>query len=118
MMLMGLIFRGVAFSTASYLVPDVVLERGFPLGLGVAAFSQGIMLGQFIEGSTYRAVLLRTTADWVSRSMVAGAALVFGYGLLGAGWLVIRRKANSSLGAAAGRRMFLGVVAFVAMSLY
>lgn len=92
-MLLGLIFRGVAFEfrwrTKRWLT---VWDWGFSAGSMIAAFSQGIALGALIEGIR---VADRAYAggwwDWLSPfSIATGVSLVIGYGLLGATWLVMK----------------------------
>ncbi|MEX2453948.1 MAG: cytochrome d ubiquinol oxidase subunit II [Rhodospirillaceae bacterium] len=92
-MLLALIFRGVAFEFRGW--SDVHRrwwDRGFAVGSTVAAFCQGVMLGAFITGI---AVEGRAYAggwfDWLTPFTVfTGVAVVAGYGLLGATWLVMR----------------------------
>jgi cytochrome d ubiquinol oxidase subunit II len=119
MMLMGLIFRGVAFEYR--IVPGARMwfwNAGFHWGSVLAAFSQGIMLGQFVQGFNVSGrAFVGQSFDWFQPfPLVAGAALVFGYGLLGAGWLVMKTEGElQSWARRQGRRMFLGVVAFIAI---
>jgi cytochrome d ubiquinol oxidase subunit II len=90
-MLLGLVFRGVAFEFRwrdSRHRPW--WDAGFCLGSAVATFAQGITLGALLQGI---AVEGRSYAggwwDWLTPfSLLTGAALVAGYALLGAGWLV------------------------------
>lgn len=92
-MLLGLVFRGVAFEFRWRDEPHRVWwDRGFAFGSIVAAFFQGVVLGAFIQGI---AVEDRAYAggwfDWLTPfSVLAGVALVAGYALLGAGWLIWR----------------------------
>jgi cytochrome d ubiquinol oxidase subunit II len=90
-MLLGLIFRGVAFE---FRWRDPGHRRwwdaGFFLGSLVATLAQGITLGALVEGI---AVEGRAYAggwwDWLTPfSLLVGASLVAGYALLGACWLV------------------------------
>ncbi|HEV7266895.1 MAG TPA: cytochrome d ubiquinol oxidase subunit II [Falsiroseomonas sp.] len=92
-MLLALIFRGVAFEMRFRQETDAgkrAWDNGFWLGSTVAALSQGIALGAFVQGI---AVVGRGYAggwwDWLTPfSLLTGVALVAGYGLLGATWLV------------------------------
>ncbi len=92
-MLLALIFRGVAFEMRFRAHTEAgrrAWDNGFWLGSTVAALCQGIALGAFVQGI---AVEGRAYAggwwDWLSRfSILTGVALVAGYGLLGATWLV------------------------------
>jgi cytochrome d ubiquinol oxidase subunit II len=103
-MLLGLIFRGVAFefrfrSTRRKLLWD----WAFAGGSSLAAFAQGIALGALVQGIP---VSGRAYAggwwDWLTWfSILTGLALVIGYALLGATWLIwktsgeLQRKAYS-----------------------
>ncbi|WP_237216341.1 cytochrome d ubiquinol oxidase subunit II [Falsiroseomonas oryziterrae] len=92
-MLLALIFRGVAFEMRFRQETERgrrAWDNGFWLGSTVAAFSQGVALGAYVQGI---AVEGRGYAggwwDWLSPfSVLTGLALVAGYGLLGATWLV------------------------------
>ena len=94
-MLIGLIFRGVAFEYRWR------TERGrwlwdwsFTLGSIVAALAQGIMLGAMLQGIK---VVDRAYAggwfDWFTPfSVVCGIAVAVGYSLLGATWLIMKTE--------------------------
>lgn len=92
-MLLSLIFRGVAFefrwrSTGrSYL-----WDTGFWLGSTLAAAMQGFALGAIIEGIAVRdGRFAGGIFDWFSPfSVLTACALVIGYALLGATWLVLK----------------------------
>jgi cytochrome d ubiquinol oxidase subunit II len=92
-MLLALVFRGVAFEMrfrAATGFGKRAWDTGFWLGSTVAALAQGVALGAFVQGIEVRD---RGYAggwwDWVSPfSVLTGGALVAGYGLLGATWLV------------------------------
>ena len=90
-MLLGLVFRGVAFE---FRWRDRAHRRwwdgGFFLGSLVATLAQGITLGALLQGI---AVDGRSYAggwwDWLSPfSLLTGASLVVGYALLGSTWLI------------------------------
>ncbi|MBA5775898.1 cytochrome d ubiquinol oxidase subunit II [Stappia sp. F7233] len=91
-MLIGLVFRGVVFEfrfkSSARSRPN--WDLAFFLGSLVATFAQGVALGTVVQGV---AVEGRAYAggwyDWLSPfTLMTGAALVAGYGLLGATWLV------------------------------
>jgi cytochrome bd ubiquinol oxidase subunit II len=94
-MLLALIFRGVSLefrfrSPRSKAFWDVCFAAGSTL----ATFCQGIVLGAFVQGI---AVEGRAYAggwfDWLSPfSLLTGVALVIGYALLGAAWLIIKTQ--------------------------
>jgi cytochrome d ubiquinol oxidase subunit II len=93
-MLIGLIFRGVAFEFR--LKAREGRRRGwdlgFALGSTVAAFTQGLVLGAFVQGIPVRdGAYAGTPYGWFTAfSIFTGAALVVAYALLGATWLVMR----------------------------
>ncbi|MFC7737486.1 cytochrome d ubiquinol oxidase subunit II [Roseomonas sp. GCM10028921] len=92
-MLLGLIFRGVAFEMrfrAENETQQLWWDRAFSWGSMVAAFTQGIALGAFVQGIEVQG---RAYAggwwDWLTPfSVLTGVALVVGYGMLGACWLL------------------------------
>ena len=92
LMLLALVFRGVAFEFR-FRQPWIgrFWSRGFCAGSAVAAFAQDAVLGSFIQGLTVRGrAFAGTSWDWLTPfSVLTGIALMLGYGLLGAGWLVI-----------------------------
>jgi len=90
-MLLGLIFRGVAFEFR-WRDPGhrKYWDVGFCLGSFVATFAQGITLGALLHGI---AIEGRAYAggwwDWLTLfSLLTGLSLIVGYALLGAGWLI------------------------------
>jgi cytochrome d ubiquinol oxidase subunit II len=123
LMLLALVFRGVAFEFR-FKQPWIARfwSRGFCAGSAVATFAQGCVLGAFIQGFKVQGrVFVGTSWDWLTPfSVLTGVALMLGYGLLGAGWLII--KTDGALRAWArrmGRICFLGVlVAIVVVSIW
>ncbi|WP_106640115.1 cytochrome d ubiquinol oxidase subunit II [Allosphingosinicella vermicomposti] len=90
-MLLGLIFRGVAFEFR-WRDPNHrrAWDGAFCIGSLVATFAQGITLGALLQGITVEG---RAYAggwwEWLSGfSLLTGAALVIGYALLGSTWLI------------------------------
>jgi cytochrome d ubiquinol oxidase subunit II len=90
-MLLGLVFRGVAFE---YRWRDAGHRRwwdgAFCLGSVVATFAQGVTLGALLQGITIEG---RAYAggwwEWLSPfSLLTGASLLVGYALLGSTWLI------------------------------
>ena len=92
-MLLGLIFRGVAFEFRfKSKAKKHWWDRAFMLGSMVAALSQGIMLGAMLQGIdvTDRAYS-GGWFDWLSPfTIFSGIAVCIGYALLGATWLVMK----------------------------
>jgi cytochrome d ubiquinol oxidase subunit II len=116
-MLLALIFRGVAFEFRHRHARHRRLWNwGFVFGSYVATFAQGVALGAFVQGID---VAGRSYAggwfDWLSPfSVFTGVALVFGYALLGACFLIMKTEGLLQ------ERMFttalpLGIVVFVAI---
>ncbi len=90
-MLLGLVFRGVAFEFRFKSERNKGWwDVGFAGGSLVAAFCQGIALGAFIQGIEVDGRAYGGGwFDWLTPFSVAtGMALVAGYGLLGACWLI------------------------------
>lgn len=92
-MVLGLVFRGVAFefrwrTTRGSIWWDV----GFAAGSYIAAFAQGVALGALVGGIK---IVNRAYAggwwDWLTPfSVLTGVAVIVGYGLLGATWLNLK----------------------------
>lgn len=94
-MLLGLILRGVAFEFRWKTERGKYLwDWAFAGGSLVAALAQGIMLGAIIQGikvdgRAYGGGWL----DWLTPfSLTTGVALVVGYALLGATWLIMKTE--------------------------
>jgi len=96
-MLLALVFRGVAFE---FRFKEGALrsfwDRAFCAGAILATFAQGVVLGTFIQGFKVDGRhFTGTSFDWVSPFPLAtGLALIFGYCLLGAGWLVLKTEGD------------------------
>jgi len=93
-MLLGLVFRGVAFEFRFKAEgwARKAWDYAFHFGSLSAAFMQGAVLGTFIQGVAVEGRRFAGGAlDWVSPfSLMTGAALVFGYALLGATWGIMK----------------------------
>ncbi|WP_448043114.1 cytochrome d ubiquinol oxidase subunit II [Bradyrhizobium liaoningense] len=93
LMLLALVFRGVAFEMrfrARTSAGELWWDRAFSWGSFAAAFLQGVCLGAIVQGIRVEG---RAYAggwwDWLTPfSVLTGVALVVGYGLLGACWLI------------------------------
>ena len=94
-MLLALIFRGVAFEYRWRTVRGKFLwDWAFAGGSTMAAFAQGVALGALVQGIPVEG---RAYAggwwDWLTPfSLLTGVALVVGYALLGATWLVYKAE--------------------------
>jgi cytochrome bd ubiquinol oxidase subunit II len=118
-MLLGLIFRGVAFEFrhAAH-TSRRHWDRSFFWGSLVATFAQGCVLGKFVQGFEVAGRHYAGTSwDWVDPFVLAvGIGLVFGYTLLGATWLVMKTDgALQEWARAKARASLFGVLAFIAM---
>ncbi|MGI9410982.1 MAG: cytochrome d ubiquinol oxidase subunit II [Hyphomicrobiaceae bacterium] len=95
LMLLGLIFRGVSFEYRWRATKrKAVWDWSFTLGSLFATFCQGLTLGALVQGIE---VENRAYAggwwDWLTPfSVLTGTALVIGYSLLGATWLVMKTE--------------------------
>jgi len=93
-MLLGLIFRGVAFEFRFKATGRSrrILDYSFHFGSLMAAFMQGVILGAFVRGVEVEGRSFAGGAfDWLNAySLMTGVAVVFGYALLGATWLVMK----------------------------
>lgn len=92
-MLLALVFRGVAFEFRWVAKPHHQLwDIAFAGGSITAAFMQGVILGALLHGIEVRHnAYAGGTFDWLSLfSLLTGFAVVAGYGLLGATWLVMK----------------------------
>lgn len=115
LMLLCLIFRGVAFefrfkSDRSRPLWDYAFHFG---SLG-AAFAQGLILGGIVQGLEVKGRVFSGGAfDWLTGfSMMCGIAVVMGYALLGACWLIWKTEDDTQTWA---RRCARYVVMFVAL---
>jgi|TARA_R100000501_G_scaffold13151_3_gene24016 cytochrome d ubiquinol oxidase subunit II len=121
-MLLGLVFRGVAFEFR-WRDPGhrALWDAAFTAGSFVAALAQGIILGALLEGI---AVEGRAYAggwwDWLSPfSLLTGASVVAGYALLGATFLIykVEGRANDHARRLAWRCFWLTGLAILAVSI-
>jgi cytochrome d ubiquinol oxidase subunit II len=115
-MLLGLILRGVSFEFRfkahgkSRRLWDVV----FHFGSLTAAFAQGTVLGAFVQGVDVSGRAFSGGAlDWLNPfSLMTGFALVCGYALLGATWLIMKTEDVTQSWARKSAGYLFGFVAF------
>src|SRR5690348_13423106 len=116
-MLLALVFRGVAFEFRFRDAEHVTFwDRAFAFGSGIATFAQGIVLGAFIQGFhvTGRAFAGSSWDCFTPFSLLTGVALLFGYALLGACWLILKTEGDlQGFVRRAGRVALAGVVVAV-----
>jgi cytochrome d ubiquinol oxidase subunit II len=92
-MLIALIFRGVAFEFRFKAdTSKRVWDYAFHYGSLLATFAQGMVLGAFVQGFRVQGrQFAGGTWDWLTPfSLATGLGLVMGYGLLGATWCVMK----------------------------
>ncbi len=96
LMLLGLVFRGVAFEFRFKAAgrSKKLWDHAFHFGSLVATFSQGAVLGGFVQGVTVQGRSFAGGAfDWLTAfSVMTGLALVCGYALLGSTWLIMKTE--------------------------
>lgn len=118
-MLLGLLFRGVAFEfRATAVTSRKQWDRAFFWGSLVATFAQGCVLGKFVLGfEVHGRQYAGTTWSWIHPFVLAvGVGLVFGYVLLGATWLVMKTEgALQDWARAKARFALFGVLGFIAV---
>lgn len=93
-MLIGLIFRGVAFEFRFKASPEKrhFWDKSFIGGSLIATFFQGVTLGAFLQGLPVRdEVFVGSTLDWIAPfPFFVGFGLIVAYALLGSTWLVMK----------------------------
>lgn len=94
LMLLALVFRGVSFEYRWRVSNKRVWDAAFFGGSLIAALCQGIALGALVQGIRIEG---RAYAggwfDWLTPfSVLTGVAVVIGYALLGATWLVLKTE--------------------------
>lgn len=117
LMLLGLLFRGVAFEFRD--VPHArkhLWNSAFAWGSLIATLAQGVVLGNFIRGFPVNGrAFAGTSWDWIAPfPLLTGVGLAVGYSLLGATWLIMKTEGELQAWA---RRMahwfLLGLLAFI-----
>jgi cytochrome d ubiquinol oxidase subunit II len=118
-MLLALVFRGVAFEFRFRDAEHKTFwDHAFNYGSAIATFAQGIVLGSFIQGYEVngRQFAGSSLAFLTPFSLMTGLALLFGYGLLGAGWLILKTEGDIQAAARRhGRICLIGVLAAIAV---
>jgi cytochrome d ubiquinol oxidase subunit II len=97
-MVTALIFRGVAFEFRwrALGAGRRIWDQAFHWGSVAAGFAQGLMLGTLVQGIPVEdGRFAGGTFDWLTPfSFVVGCALVWGYVLLGATWLIVKAEGD------------------------
>ncbi len=119
LMLIALVFRGVAFE---FRFKAHTLRRAwgtaFWLGSVFAAFAQGVILGAIVEGMPLQAgKYVGGAFGWFSPfSMLTGVAVMSGYALLGATWLILKTDGRlQTMARTLARPLTLNVFAFIGL---
>lgn len=121
-MLLALVFRGVAFEFRFKSRHNQWFwDLAFAGGSIIAAFAQGVAMGALVQGIP---VVGRAYSggwwDWLSPfSLLTGLALVVGYALLGATWLMLKTEGHVAQQASRAARMLglalLGLIVVVSI---
>lgn len=114
-MLLGLIFRGVAFEFRFKAVKSrFVWDYAFHFGSILATFMQGMIIGAIVRGFRVEGrSFAGQSFDWLSAySFMTGVGLLFGYALLGATWLVMKTDGTTREWARKSASYVLGYVGF------
>ena len=119
LMLIALVVRGVAFE---FRFKAHTLRRAwgaaFWLGSVFAAFAQGVILGAIVEGMPLQAgKYVGGAFGWFSPfSMLTGVAVLTGYALLGATWLILKTDGKlQTMARTLARPLTLNVFAFIGL---
>ncbi|HEY8567058.1 MAG TPA: cytochrome d ubiquinol oxidase subunit II [Beijerinckiaceae bacterium] len=118
-MLIALIFRGVAFEFRFKAESSRFLwDNSFHFGSILATFAQGVVLGAFVQGFEVKDnQFAGGTFDWLTPfSLMTGIGLVCGYGLLGATWCVMKTSGELEIWARRKALQFL-VATLIAMAI-
>ncbi|SDG53377.1 cytochrome d ubiquinol oxidase subunit II [Pseudomonas benzenivorans] len=96
LMLLGLIFRGVAFEFRfkARAAKRHLWDKAFIGGSLTATFFQGVALGAYIDGfEVVERVYAGGAFDWLTPfSLFCGLALIAAYALLGCTWLIMKTE--------------------------
>jgi cytochrome d ubiquinol oxidase subunit II len=114
-MLLGLIFRGVAFEFRFKATGKSrrIWCDSFHFGSLVAAFMQGVIIGAVVQGIEVEGrQYVGGAFGWLNAySVMTGIAVVFGYALLGATWLVMKTDGETQEWARKSAAYVIGYVA-------
>jgi cytochrome d ubiquinol oxidase subunit II len=114
-MLLGLIFRGVAFEFRFKATGKSrrIWDYAFHFGSLLAALMQGVIIGAIVQGIKVEGRSYAGGAfDWLDAySVMTGVAVVFGYALLGGTWLVVKTDGETQAWARKSASYAIGFVA-------
>jgi cytochrome d ubiquinol oxidase subunit II len=116
-MLLALVFRGVAFEFRFRDAEHKTFwDHAFNSGSVIATLAQGIVLGSIVQGFQVdgRAFTGSSFDCLTPFSILTGVALLFGYGLLGSGWLILKTEGElQETARRQGRVCLIGVLASI-----
>ncbi|MCC8618106.1 cytochrome d ubiquinol oxidase subunit II [Xanthomonas vesicatoria] len=119
LMVMALVFRGVAFEFRFKAQRSRRLwSNAFAAGSILATFAQGVILGALVQGLPIENDrYVGGIWGWFSPfAMLTGAALVFGYALLGSTWLILKTEGHvHALARQLSRPLTLSVLVFIGL---
>jgi cytochrome d ubiquinol oxidase subunit II len=116
-MLLALVFRGIAFEFRTVSNSKTWWSVAFCAGSTIAAFAQGVILGRMIEGIPVRdGAYTGGSFDWATPfGLLCGLGLIAGYALLGATWLAMKTEGPvARRGREQAKRLLLAVLVFMA----
>jgi cytochrome d ubiquinol oxidase subunit II len=93
-MLLALVFRGVAFEFRAIASRKWLWNAAFAGGSMIAGFCQGVILGALVQGVRVSdGAFAGGALDWATPfAVLCGFGVIAGYALLGATWLVIKTE--------------------------
>ena len=93
-MLLALVFRGVAFEFREIGTNKALWNTAFTGGSTLAGFTQGVILGGLVQGIAVKdGAYAGGTFDWATPfALLCGLGVSFGYALLGATWLTMKTE--------------------------
>ncbi len=112
-MLLGLVFRGVAFEFRWAAKPKHLLwDNAFAVGSIIATFMQGVVLGGYLQGiHVENKAFAGGPLDWlVPFPLFTGLALLVGYALLASTWLIMKTEGSIAESARGWAKLLLPVV--------
>jgi len=115
-MLLALVFRGVAFEFRDLAGGKRLWNFAFTAGSLLAGFCQGVILGGLVQGvKIANAAFAGGPLDWAMPfTILCGAGVATGYALLGATWLVMKTDGDVARRARGHAKMLLlAVLAFM-----
>jgi cytochrome d ubiquinol oxidase subunit II len=117
-MLVALVFRGVAFEFRLVSRSKKGWSLAFVIGSTLATVAQGVILGGLIQGiKVENGAYAGGPYDWATPfGLLCGLSLIAGYGLLGATWLAMKTEGAVAVRARKQSKVFLiAVLVFMAL---